>query len=112
MKLKILFLVFVLHLSFGTGLARAEESNGSFSFSHTDHQLHMLSTYGLSTTFSALLISRKVPRWKAVLISSLSTIALAYGKEKWVDPFYTDSDMVANSIGVAASALVVISFGF
>lgn len=107
-----MFLLLLFQVVFLSRTAHAEESTDGFSFSHTDHQLHMLCTYGFSTTFSSFLISRKVPRWKAVLISSATTMALAYSKERWVDPHFDNSDMIANSVGVTTSALIVFSFGF
>lgn len=70
----------------------------------------MVSSYAFSLSLTSLLTSRKVPRWKAVFLSSLATMALGYGKEKLVDTSYSPGDMVANSIGVGAQALVVFTF--
>jgi hypothetical protein len=70
----------------------------------------MLATYGMSFTMTRMLTARKMPRWKAVFLSSLTTMAFAYGKEKLYDSTYQRGDMTANGIGVATQAVVVFSF--
>lgn len=89
---------------------RAHAEEDRFSFTRTDHQLHMLATYGMSFTLTRMFTARKMPRWKAVFLSSLTTMAFAYGKEKLYDPQYQRGDMIANGIGVATQAVVVFSF--
>lgn len=105
---KVLSLLLVLGLLLAPKQSFANHEE--FSFRNADHQLHMVSTYGLSLSLTELIKSRKVSKWKAVLLSSLTTLALGYGKEKLVDPEYNDADMIANSVGVLTQAAVVFSF--
>jgi|688.fasta_scaffold262468_3 hypothetical protein len=107
---KIKFFWILLVFSLNVASQRAIANHEEFSLKNSDHQLHMLSTYGLSLTFTELLQSRKVTKWKAVFLSSLATMALGYGKEKLVDSEYNDADMIANSVGVLTQAVVVFTF--
>lgn len=104
------FLVIILSVLILFSPKQLRAHDHEFDIKTTDHQLHMLSTYAISLTFTSFLTSRKVPRWKAVLLSSLTTLALGYGKEKLVDSQYSPGDMIANGIGVGAQALVVFTF--
>ncbi|MFM8270500.1 MAG: hypothetical protein ACKN9V_09960 [Pseudomonadota bacterium] len=104
----ILGMVLILGLGFSK---RAQADDSSFNWSRDDHKLHVTSTFGISLATTMILRKAKIPRWQAVLFSSLGTMAFAYGKEKLVDPEYQRGDMIANSIGVATQALVVFSFG-
>lgn len=106
--LRVLLLTLILSVS-GTR-SHASSSDDRFSLTRTDHQLHMLATYGISFTMTRMLTARKMPRWKAVFLSSLTTMAFSYGKEKLYDSTYQRGDMVANGIGVATQAVVVFSF--
>ena len=110
MKRKILLILVTVLLIFSPRELKADDHE--FDLKTTDHQLHMLSSYAFSLTLTSFLTSRKVPRWKAVFLSSLTTMALGYGKEKLIDSTYSPGDMIANGIGVGAQALVVFTFEF
>jgi hypothetical protein len=84
----------------------------SFSFKQIDKQLHMSASYGLALTGTRFLQTKKIPRWEAVVYASLITLAVGASKELFLDSTFSSGDMLANSIGVATSALVVFTFEF
>lgn len=91
-----------------TGLA-ATADDDTFSFSNSDKQLHMISSYGLAYTITDGFRRAKYSHWESLLYGSLATLAVGTLKELTDDDF-SSNDMLANGIGVAVSAGVVITF--
>lgn len=82
----------------------------SFDAGETDKLAHMAAAYGLSLTGSTYLQTLGAPRWQAVLISSLATLAVGTAKELILDDSHSAGDQVANLIGVTTQAAVVFTF--
>ena len=108
-RVQVFMVIFCFML--GGGLSpKAVAVEDGFDWSRDDHKLHLGVCYGFSLTSTLVMRKAKIPRWQAVLFSSLGTLALAYGKEMLLDPEYQRGDMIANSLGIATQALVVFSF--
>jgi len=100
--------ILLIALTIFSPTSKAEDR---FSFSANDKQAHMLGSYGLAFTGTAVLKRHtKMSRLEAVLWSSAATFALGTIKETLIDKTFSSSDMLANTIGVATSAMVVITF--
>lgn len=88
----------------------SSKAGDTFSFKQIDKQLHMTASYGLSLTVTRWLETKQLPRWQAVLYSSLFTMAVGTSKELVVDSAFSGADILANAIGTATSAAIVFTF--
>lgn len=79
--------------------------------SDSDKQAHLLAG-GYAIAFKSTVVMRKhgVERWKAILYSMLSVIALGALKEYASDDEASSDDQVGNLLGVGISAGVVVAF--
>jgi len=111
-------LVFLLMLSSVSATASALASASAvkdlrpFDIKAADHQLHVAVSYGLTFTFTEIFQKYKTPRLKSVLYASLTTFALGVAKETVIDREVAADDLVANTVGILLSDIVVLAFEF
>jgi hypothetical protein len=95
-------------------MARADDSIADFSFSRTDHQLHMLGSYG--ATLTAFMIAKKIfpdcDRWEQYLITYAFVMSLGIAKEFVIDSKPSLSDVFADHVGAMAGGLTVFALEF
>lgn len=77
----------------------------------SDHQLHMLTCYSISTTLTQIMRSKGVSRWNSILYSSLATMAIGFTKEGLDSQFGWD-DIAADAIGTSLNVGITVVFNF
>ncbi len=102
-------ILFCLVLTFSNMSFATTPEDDKFSFNNTDKQLHMLASYGLAYTATDAFRRAKYSKWQSVAYGSLLAIAVGTLKEL-TDSRFSNNDMLADGIGVTASAAVTISF--
>ncbi|MDZ4661095.1 MAG: hypothetical protein SGJ18_05695 [Pseudomonadota bacterium] len=105
--MKKILLALILMVS-NTSLA-ALPNDDKFSWNNTDKQLHMLASFGLSYSATDAFRRAKYSKWKSIIYGSLVALTVGTIKEL-TDSDFSSNDMLANGIGVGASAGVVLSF--
>ena len=81
----------------------------TFDLGDVDKQAHVAVSYGLTLSVAVVLRHHDVPRWQAVAIAAATTLVIGTVKEL-VDPPYSWNDQLANTLGSAGAAVVVVSF--
>lgn len=97
MKLTILLLLLPVNSLADTFLERS------------DHQLHILTSYSISTTLTQIMRSKGVSRWNSILYSSLATMAIGFAKEGLDSQFAWD-DIASDAIGTSLNVGITFSF--
>lgn len=85
-------------------------STDHFSLKRKDHQLHLITSYGISMTMTSILRKRGLNRLQAAFVSSAATMALGIAKESFMDDRGERGDIIANTIGIGMHAVVVYTF--
>jgi hypothetical protein len=101
MKLKAFILAAALVCSTTQSAHAGTEKD--YDFSRSDHKLHTTLGYGLTLTGAGAFKKLGVPH--PTLMASLMVFAAGYIKE-FTDPHYELGDLKANTVGIAAGALV------
>ena len=81
----------------------------TFDLGDVDKQAHVAVSYGLTLSIAVVLRHHDLPRWQAVAIAAATTLVIGTAKEL-VEPPYSWSDQLANTLGSAGAAVVVVSF--
>lgn len=85
----------------------------SFAWADRDILLHSLASYSLSTTtYSTLRHNTHLSRTQCFLIATTLTLAVGYGKERYMDPIYSQSDMNGNYLGAGMAVVIPLTFNF
>lgn len=105
----------ILGLSLVSSPALAAEENDSdrnYSLSDPYNQLHLVGSFAFCLTSTLILEHYEVPRWKAVLISLVTTMALGVAKEYWMDSEVSKKDIYMDLAGASTAGLLTFVFRF
>lgn len=87
-------------------------SEDNLDAGEADKQAHALGGYSLAFTATMIMRKHGVDRSKAILYSTLGVLAVGAIKEYAIDDTASTNDQLANLLGAAISAGVVIAFDF
>ena len=90
----------------------AEAESDDLDLGDTDKQAHLLGGYALAFTATMIMRKEGVERPEAIMYSSLGVLALGAIKEYAIDDEASTNDQLANLLGAAISAGVVLTFNF
>lgn len=77
-----------------------------------DKAAHAAVSYSLTLTGTLLLEKAALGRWPSLALAAAATLVIGLGKEVVLDDVVSGGDLLADSLGAAAAAVVIISFDF
>jgi len=92
-------------------LMKPAQAAEAFNPLHKDKILHMTVSLGITYASARAFQHLDLPLWQSVLFASLVTMGAGLAKEA-IDPIFDGQDLIADGIGTAAGASLILIFPY